>query len=202
MIKSLIHLNGNILCAVDVETTGFVPGYNDIWQIAVLPLDNNIKPAKGILPFYLDMKIKRPDNVEPAAIKLNRTDFWQRQVRAVDPWTAADMFDEWFVKLGLPMRKSICPLASNWPFDRSFIVDWLGHETFNQLFSPWYRDTMVCALHHNDIADHRGNRIEYPKVGLGTLCGRLKVKNQKAHDALQDCIATAEVYRRLISQSV
>lgn len=201
MIKSLLHLNGNILCAVDVETTGFVPGHHDIWQIAILPLDNLIKPAKGIIPFYLDLKVKRPENINKKAVKLNRTDFYTRQLRAIDPWEAADMLDEWVQKLNLPMRKGICALASNWPFDRSFIIDWLGHESFQQFFSPWYRDTMVSATFQNDIADHRGNRIEYPKVGLASLGGRLKVKNEKAHDALQDCIATAEVYRRLILAS-
>jgi len=201
MIKSLQHLNGNILCAVDVETTGFIPGYHDIWQIAVLPLDNFIKPSKDIIPFYIDLKVKRPENIEPEAVKLNRTDFYKRQLRAIDPWAAADMFDEWIQKLNLPIRKGICPLASNWPFDRSFIIDWLGRESFEQFFSPWYRDTMVSATFQNDIADHRGNRIEYPKVGLAPLGGRLKVKNAKAHDALQDCITTAEVYRRLIMES-
>lgn len=197
MFKSLLHLNGNILCAVDVETTGFIPGHHDIWQIGILPLDSEIRPAP-VLPFYIDLKIKRPENIDPKAIKLNRKDFYQRQLRALDPWTAAEMFDEWVQKMDLPIYKGLCPLASNWPFDRGFIIDWLGHETFQQLFSPWYRDTMVFALGQNDIADRKGDRIEYPKVSLAFLCGRLNVKNAKPHDALQDCIATAEVYRRML----
>lgn len=200
MFKSLIHLNGNILAAVDVETTGFIAGFHDIWQVAVLPLDSEIRPAPTT-PFYVDIKIKRPENVDPKAIKLNRTDFYQRQLRAYDPFDAADMFDEWVQALKLPFHKGICPLASNWTFDKSFIVEWLGHETYNQLFSPWVRDTMVAATFENDIADRRGDKIEYPKVGLSSLSGRLKVKNEKAHDALQDCITTAEVYRRMILAS-
>ena len=50
MARGMIHLNGNILCAVDVETTGLEVGFHEIWQIAVLPLDSNIKPNKDILP--------------------------------------------------------------------------------------------------------------------------------------------------------
>ena len=95
--KSLMHLNGNILCAIDVETTGFIPGFHDVWQIAILPLNSEIRPAP-VIPFYVDLKIKRPENIEPKAVKLNRTDFFQRQLRALDPWTAADMFDEWVQK--------------------------------------------------------------------------------------------------------
>ena len=109
MFKSLMHLNGNILCAMNVETTGFIPGHHDIWQIAFLPLDSEIRPAP-VIPFYVDLKIKRPENVDPKAIKLNRTDFYKRQLRAMDPWTAADMFDEWVQKMDLPIHKGLCPL--------------------------------------------------------------------------------------------
>lgn len=198
MPKNMRHLNGNLLCAVDVETTGFRPGFHDLWQIAIVPLDSEIRVAKNIMPFYMDMAIKRPENINKKAIGLTKIDFAKRQQRAVDPWTVADMFDDWFQRLNLPMYKKIVPLASNWPFDRSFIIEWLGEETFEQLFHPHYRDTMVAALHHNDIASFRANEIEYPQVGLKSLCSRLKAINEKPHDALQDCIATAEVYRRLI----
>ena len=199
MPKSMRHLNGNLLCAVDVETTGFQAGYHDMWQIAVLPLDSEIKIIKDIIPFYMDLAIKRPENIDKKAVALTgRISFAQRQQRAADPWTVGEMFDDWFQRLKLPMYKKIVPLASNWPFDRSFIVDWIGNETFQQLFHPHFRDTMVAALFSNDLASFRVDKIEYPHVGLKALCARLGVKNAKPHDALQDCIATAECYRRLI----
>lgn len=201
-LKGMQHLNGNLLVAVDCETTGFIPGHNCMWQIAILPLDSNIKPYKGIIPFYVDMQVKRPENIDPEAIKLSRGAFAQRQQRALDPWTAADMFDEWFERLGLPMYKKLYPLAQNWPFDREFIIDWLGRETFFQFFGPHYRDTMTAALYCNDCADFRSERVPNPKVSLSYLCSIYKVKNLKAHDALQDCITTAEVYRRMLLSSV
>ncbi len=192
------HLNGNLLCAVDVETTGLVPGHNDMWQIAILPLNSRIEPAKDVMPFYMNMKVKRPDNIDKNAIKIANLDFYEAQKRAVDPWSAADMLDDWFEALKLPVYKKICPLASNWPFDRAFIIDWLGDETYHQLFSPHYRDTMVAALFENDIADHRSNKVEYHHVGLGALASKMNVVNNKAHDALQDCLTTAKVYQRLL----
>lgn len=197
-LKGMQHLNGDLLVAVDCETTGFVPGHNCLWQIAILPLDANIKPYKGITPFYMDMQIKRPENINLDAIKLAKVDWSIRQQRAVDPWTAADMFDEWFEKLGLPMYKRLVPLAQNWPFDREFIIEWLGRETFSQLFSAHYRDTMAASLFRNDCADFKNKKIPIPKVNLPYLGTVFNVKNLKAHDALQDCIATAEIYRRII----
>ena len=202
MANSMYHLNGNILCAVDVETTGFIPGFHDMWQIAVLPLDGEIQPSKNTMPFYMNMQVKRPENISKKAIKIANIDFYTAQKRAVDPWTAADMFDEWFQALKLPIYKKICPLASNWPFDRAFIIDWLGNETFQQLFHPHYRDTMVAALYDNDIANHRADKVEYHHVSLSALAHKMDVVNAKAHDALQDCITTAEVYRRLIMSRI
>jgi hypothetical protein len=194
----MIHLNGNICCAVDVETTGFIPGFHCIWQIAIVPLDCNYSP-QGVVPFYMDIRVKRPENIDKKAIKVCNVDFYKRQQRAIDPWTCADMFDTWFEKLKLPIYKKIQPLASNWVFDRAFIIDWLGPKTYEQLFHPYYRDTQVVALHRNDVMAHQGREIEFPKIGLSSLASRLGITNLKPHDALQDALTSAEVYKRLVT---
>ena len=195
------HLNGNLLCAVDVETTGLDSKLHEIFQISILPLDSKIKPSKTILPFYMDMQITKPENIDKTAIKMQRIDFARRQQRAIDPYTCADMFDSWFDNLSLPIYKKICPLAQNWPFDRSFIEEWLGKTSFEHSFSPIYRDTMVCAAFNSDICDFHSEPILFTQYNLQFMCSRLNLKNEKPHDALQDCIATAEVYRRMILRS-
>lgn len=196
------NLNGDILCAIDVETTGFVPGYNDIWQIAILPLGPDIQSNKKLMPFYMDIALKRPETVNPKAVKLTRIDFARRMQRAQDAFIVADQLDEWFERLHLPAYKKICPLAQNWPFDREFVKEWLGDETFFQLFSPRYRDTMSTALFMNDCAEFSGDIFPYPKVNLPYLGSQLKVANAKAHDALQDCLQTAEIYRRMVMANI
>lgn len=198
MTKGMRHLNANLLCAIDVETTGLQPGYHEIYQVAILPLDSNIKPCKKTTPFYLDLLITRPENIDKKAIKMNKIDFVRRQQRAIDPFTAADFLDDWFDRLQLPIYKRLCVLAQNWPFDRAFLKEWLGTASFEHLFSPLYRDTMVNTIFHSDLSDFRGDKIKFVQHNLQYLCQKLDVKNEKPHDALQDCIATAEVYRRLI----
>ena len=59
MAQSLVHLNGDLLCAVDCETTGLNCKEHDIIQVCVLPLDSQIQPLKEIngkqlLPFCPD----------------------------------------------------------------------------------------------------------------------------------------------------
>ncbi|HDZ14083.1 hypothetical protein LCGC14_0646540 [marine sediment metagenome] len=196
--SSMQHLNGHLLCAIDVETTGLRPGYHDIWQIAVLPLDTNIKPLREIMPFCMDIKIKNPERMEKKAMLLPKADFVRRQQHAIESFTCADLFDEWFDRLELPLYKKIVPLAQNWPFDREFLKDWMGLESFNQAFYPVYRDTMVAAAFDSDLCDFRSEKIMFNKYNLGFICKKLDVTNVKAHDALQDCIATAECYRRML----
>ncbi len=197
MAKGLRHLNGNCLCAIDVETTGLTPGHHEIYQVALLPLDPDLKPMK-IIPFYQDLQILYPDRIDKKAVKMNRTVFAQKQQRAMDPFTAADLLDTWMERLELPIYKRICPLAQNWPFDRSFLIEWLGKKSFEHLFSPWYRDTMVVSQFHSDLMDLHGEHIVFPEHNLAYLGQKLSIKNQKPHDALQDCVTTAEVYRRLL----
>lgn len=196
--SSMIHLNGNLLCAVDVETTGVDPLKHDIWQVAILPLDTNIKPLKGVMPFYMDMKLKNPDNVDYKALSIGKANLADLQLRAIDPWKAVDLFIEWFERLKLPERKKIAPLASNWLFDRDFLIEWIGRSSFDHYFHFHYRDTQASALYMNDRADQHIDRVPHPKVGLSYLSSLYKVKNLKAHDALQDCITTAEVYRLML----
>jgi len=208
----VIHFNGNLLAAIDVETTGFIPGHHDIIQICVLLLDSDIKPDLQVNPFYVNMKPKRPENIEPDAMEVSRISFANIMQTAIDPWDAADLFDDWFVNLRkdmhnrrakLPENRKLLPLAQNWAFDLNFVKDWLGEKSSFDFFHPWYRDTLAVAQFLNDQYAKDPNcvlphKVPFPKSNLGYICSQLNVKNEKAHDALQDCIATAEAYRRMV----
>jgi DNA polymerase III epsilon subunit-like protein len=198
MAKSLIHLNGNLLVAVDVETTGLIPRLHEIWQVAVLPLDSTIKPLKGVIPFNLILKPNRPEDADPDSIP--RKKLVDACLTGIDQDIAADMLYTWFEKLKLAFEKRLCPLACNWVYDRSFLMEWLGHTQFSAIFHPWYRDVMCAAQYANDRADHHVEQVPYPKASLKYLCSTLKVVNESPHDALSDCVATAEVYRTMLGQ--
>jgi DNA polymerase III epsilon subunit-like protein len=195
----MVHLNGGLLCAIDCETTGLLAGYHDLVSIAVLPLDEKLDIHKDVTPFCMMLQPKRPDNADPQALKINKLSLADLILNGVEPYKAADLFEEWFEKLNLGYNKQIMPLAQNWPFDRSFIQDWLGIKTYEFCISRFYRDTMVVASYENDCADFRCEEHPYPKVNLQYLCSQLKVVNHNPHDALSDCVATAEVYKRLIT---
>lgn len=211
------HLNGNIICCVDTETTGVIPGFNDIIEVCVLPLTFELSPSQNILPFSIEMVPKRPENIDFEAIRVQRTKYGQSLddgygdgiVRSkekilktitsgLDAYRAGELFVDWFEKLRLAPKKRIMPLAQNWAFDREFLIDWLGWKTFEYVFDPRYRDTMSISLYENDRADYRGLPVPFQKNSLGYLCKAMSVDRGQAHTALDDCVATAENYRKMI----
>lgn len=203
MANSMQHWNGHQLVAVDIETGGLDPSYHEILQIAILPLDSNIRIRRDVMPFYIEMAPEHPQRVDPEALRMNGLDMIRISYRGHDPDKAKDMLEDWVGKLGLPHtkygnRKRLMPLAHNWQFDSAFIKSWLGIETFGNIFDSRGRDTQTAAAYLNDKAGMMGEKVPFSKVNLSWLCSKLNVENAKAHDALQDCMATAEVYRRLL----
>ena len=193
----MIHLNGNLLCVIDTETTGTVPFYHDVIQFACLPLNNKLEPHERHIPFEIKMKPGRPENIEPEALRRNKNNLLDICSNGYEPTVAADLFDDWFERLELPMDKRIMPLAQNWPFDRPFVMDWLGPENFNHRIDGRFRDTLSTALYLNDAADMQSEQVPFPKQQLKYLaaCLRIPWEDGAAHDALYDCLKTAEVYR-------
>jgi DNA polymerase III epsilon subunit-like protein len=207
MAGSMVHWNGRLLCAIDTETTGLDPYWHEIWQICILPLDSNFNPRRDIVPFYIDIKPECPERIKMEAFKLNRKSLLRALQTGFDPQKAIDLLQEWFDKLNLPVTKfntpkNIIPLGQNFTFDKSFMVKWLGQDLYSTFFHYHYKDTMLAANYLNDRAAMHAEKVPYPKVGLTYLCNLLKVKRERSHDALQDCLATASVYRKLLMQGV
>jgi DNA polymerase III epsilon subunit-like protein len=153
----------------------------------------------------------------------------QHQQKAIDKYTAADLFLDWVEKLDMPERKRISPLAHNWAFDREFIKDWLCPTAFDEIIDGRYRETkgaatlisdvygeagepcppheiigddyrdsMVSANFVNDVYDSINEPCPFPKINLKYLASTLKIEHKGAHNALADCLVTAEIYKRLL----
>ncbi len=196
----LVSLNGNLLCAIDVETTGTDPRKHDVIEIAVLPLDNQFKPSKLVLPFNMTMQPSRPENINLDALEVNRQKLTYVMTNSLSADKVADFLVEWFERLNLGIGKRLSPLAHNWPFDREMIIEWLGNKTFELIFDGRFRDTMSLALSMNDCAEQTGNLCPYPKVNLVYLASQMKIDHIDAHNALPDCRITAEIYAEMVKR--
>lgn len=197
-LSGFVHCNGNVLAAVDVETTGRQPGWHEIIQIAIQPLNSRCEPLEGASPFYHTIKPEHPERAEAKATAVHRLDINHLILHAPDKWQVADWLDEWWGNLGLPHRRTLVPLAQNWQYEAGFLKAWLGMESFNQFFYWAARDTMLIAIYLNDCAYMRGQPIPFQSVGLPALCTHFGIINENPHDALADARAEATVYRHLL----
>lgn len=196
----MIHLNGNVLCAIDTETTGLDPEKNEIVQICVLPLDWNIRKDPNRTPFYMEMRPENLEYIEPRAMAVNGLDLTYLRTQCLPSYRVTEIFWNWFEALNLAPNKGIVPLGKNWSFDSKFIKAWLGPKTYDLVFKDKLVRDLQTAVHFvNDLYDFKGRDIPFPKFTLTGIATRLEVNKEGAHDALQDCLMTAECYRRLMA---
>jgi len=189
----LNHLHTNIIASIDLETTGTVPGYHEIVQIAVVPLGNNLEPVGT--PFNRLIKPEFPDRADPKALEINGLGV-EALADEPDGDKVSDLLDEWFTGLGCGGR--IIPLAHNYIFEHGFLNAWLGAKQFNRLFHYLPRDGMLLALSLKDKCALAGLPEPFNSVSLTNLCEVYGIVNEKPHDALADAIAEAKLYRALL----
>ena len=194
----LLHLNGNLLVSVDLETTGRQPGFHEVVQIACVPLGPDLKPSPRLAPFYTEIKPDFPERAEKQAMCKHGISMEQLLLHAPSQDKVRDLLVEWFERLDLPFKKSLVPMAHNWAFEASFLKAWMGIPLFEEMWFSHARDGMLLAIAVNDKAAFRGEVIPFGSVGLGSLCNKFNVVNANAHDALADALAEAEVYRALL----
>ncbi len=193
------YLNGHLLTAIDIETTGRLPGFHEIIQIGVVPLDAEFQPITQQLPFYINMAPKHPERAEKNAQQVHGLNLKKLCEEAVSQEGGADLFCSWFDDLNLPLNKRLIPLAHNWAFEDGFLKHWLGLETKDIIWQGTARDSMSYASSVNDWHGTRGTKAPFQFVSLKHLRKVLKIKSHgKHHDALSDARDCAEIYQKLL----
>lgn len=171
--------------------------------ICVLPLDADLRMRRDIVPFYTQMLPRRPYNVDLDRMKIGRAEYAKLLLQSADADSIADLFERWYKKLKLRENKGIIPLTHDWGQKREFLIDWLGPENFAYHFVDKPRDILSVALYENDRAEHNCETIPYAKTNFTYVANVLKVDYSRMRfDTLDRCIASAEIYRRLVKQSI
>ncbi len=195
--SALSHLNGKLMAAIDYETTGLIAGYHEIIQIAIVPLNSDLRPNKDIKPFYQNLAPKFPER-QGGAVMIHGLNLNDLMINSPSSEKVADLLVDWWERLDLPAMKCLVPLAHNWAFESSFGKAWLGDDLFNQMFHSHARDGMLFASALNDRASFAGESAPFSSVGLIALASHFGIVHENPHDALCDCITEAEVYRSLL----
>lgn len=193
------HLNGNLLCALDVETTGLTPGYHEIFEIAIVPLDGNFKPDRKFTPLNLIIAPQYPERIDWSApvMQGNKTRLKDAMATGLTYDAALTIINRWFDGLNL-LKKRIAPLTCNGMFDLPFIRELVRPTAFDDMFAcNEIRDVMYMARSMNDLADVKGWPYVFEKVDLGYLCLCMGIDSKQygsTHTAWVDSLLTAKVY--------
>ena len=197
---------GNIICAIDTETTGLDADINEITEICIIPLDNSLNIYKGddingspMKPFHIFMRPYNVDNIDDVALRVQKKTLREVMVNGVDPQVAADCFDTWFQKLPMDhgRGKRIVPLGHNYQFDKGFITKWLTATTYNDCFHYHYKDSMIAAGYINDRADFRLEPRPFDRLKLQDIVTKFCLGKRPQHTALDDAYQTALIYKRI-----
>lgn len=196
----LVYWNDNLLCAVDTETTGLDPEKHEILEIAIVPLNRNFEVNHNYVIFNMTMAPRKPlDQIDQKAMDVNKLDLARIINSSVPSASAVDIFETWFENLGLKPGKQIIPLAHNWPFDRGFIIDWMGPLHYDKYFSRYYRDNIPIANFMNDRANAvDGFEVVFPQQALQKMANKLGVENPSPHRAIGDAVTAARIYCKLM----
>lgn len=187
------HLNSNLLCAVAARSTGY-----EMMEMAVVPLTSRLKVSRDHLPCNLLLRPDHPENATCSKELLNYAIH-----RGIQPNDAAELFEGWFDKLGLPDRKQIMVLTHNWNKHRVWFVDWLQYTAFKTIFHEEVRDIQSVALWQNDYQDRKVEPCPFPKVKLSYLGATLKVDYVSGLPTVIDEIqAIVNVYRELVYRNL
>lgn len=192
-----------LICAIDSETTGLIPGENELHSLAVIPLDENFMPHPTIPMFYGHCAPVRVDKISVGALKV--TGQTAEQLLAYPPRKQmVEEFVTWFkTHVVANGHKNISVLGHNWTFDSGMIRHWLRPDApqlapMDTLFDYRVRDTQQIALFILDKCKRAGVTAPFSSAALRNIAKGLGISMEEAHDAPGDAMACAMIYKMFI----
>jgi DNA polymerase III epsilon subunit-like protein len=200
---TLVHLNGNLLCSVDVKTTGMNSTEHEIYEIGIFPVDSFLNRRKDKIPLDLLIKPNYPDKIDWNYLeKVNcKVTIEKANIEGHPQHVAIRLFERWVADLELPVRKKIAPIGYNYGHEGRFLRQWIGNLSYGTMFDDSnIRDIRVIAKFLNDLADLRGAPYPFKKIELSSIALKLNVFTDygRTRSALHDAAITADVYKRML----
>jgi hypothetical protein len=196
-----IHANHNIFASVAIHTNGLDFTKNEIINICVLVLDSAFQPSREVKPFWSSMQPRRPRDYDAENLPVPKEEYFKILTESLDADTMADLFEEWWERLGLRRGKKIEPVAYDWARTEPFLTNWLGHLHMKHFFSRNVRDVRAMALLENDKADFHIRQCPFPEPHLLQAVSRAsKISRVQPHNVLQDAMVVAGCWRNVLKQ--
>ena len=171
--------------SIDVETAGPNPGNYALLSIGASTV---LEPVSS---FYVELK---PDKAasQREALQISGLDMDKLAKDGELPETAMQRFADWVAEVTPPDSKAIF-VAFNAPFDWMFVADYfhryLGHNPFG--YSALDIKAYFMGTHG----------MAWGKTGFEKVTKYYKMNHPLTHNALQDAIDQADVFRKMLEEA-
>lgn len=173
--------------SIDIETTGFKAGVQEIVEVSIILHDEKFMPKDS---FTTKIRPMRPELAAPQAMIVNGLSLASLKTEAT-PAQVRNAFFQWHEEIA--EGKTIIPLGHNFAFDQRFLEIFFG-SFYNEIFYYKFRDTFVFAKGMKDS----GLLETVQSLKLASMCKHFDIPH-KAHSAYGDAMATLLLYRKLVS---
>jgi len=174
---------------IDTETTGLSHNYNQVLTVGML-----LAEIEEELNFITSKHIRIKHNhynVSGIALKINKINIKEHHKIGINPKSACLEINSFIKKNKI---KNIPLIGHNINFDMRFLRELYKKEREEFLLDLETLDTR--SLWAN--LKNKGNVPMHLKGNLRTVANHFEVNYEKAHDALEDCKITAQVFHKMV----
>jgi ribonuclease T len=170
-----------VYISVDIETAGPVPGEYSILSLGACLVDN------PTAQFYIELK-PISDNCIPEALKVSGLTFEQLTATGINPAEAMSSFQSWVHRVTDNQRAVF--VGFNASFDWSF-VNWYFHVFLGE--NPFGIGALDIKSYYMGLSG-----CLWQETTSSQLPSIFQPSHRQSHNALDDAIAQAEIFKKLL----
>lgn len=189
------HVNCNLICAIDIRVGGTDPMTCDMLEICVLPLSHSFKVSSDFGLFHTKIQPSWPVDRKLAGIS---NEVMPEYLSAPDSVLALELFETWFLQLGLPKHKKIMPLTWDWGFTQPYLKIWMTGRNYGDFIHESVRDCLPLLNYVNDRQSLMGEEVKFKHPTFGQLTTRTDVELIERNSVLANAKALSDAYRYIL----
>lgn len=191
-----VHVNNNVICAVDIRVGGIDPHQSDLLEVCFLPVNHSYKIHEHFIMF--NAKIRPSWPVDAKVAKLGKEALATFRVASQDAVTARSMFEKWCeYTLQLKKYKKIMPLCWDWARIEPYLRIWLG-SSYEELIHDSVRDMLSVLNFVNDRSDFWGEEVPFKHPTIGQFIVRSDIDLIERNSLPANCDALIKSYYQVL----